>query len=102
MFKVGVIGDRDSVLAFRAVGVDVYTPNGKDEIRYRVDKLADENYGIIFITEHFAEEIPETIKRYDSRMVPALILIPSSKGSLGIGMEKINKNVEKAIGSNIL
>ena len=49
-----------------------------------------------------AKDIPETIKRYNSEVIPAIILIPSNKGSLNIGLENIDKNVEKAIGSNIL
>jgi len=43
-----------------------------------------------------------TIKRYNSEVIPAIILIPSNKGSLNIGLANIDKNVEKAIGSNIL
>jgi len=44
----------------------------------------------------------KTIKRYNSEVIPAIILIPSNKGSLNIGLANIDKNVEKAIGSNIL
>ena len=44
----------------------------------------------------------KTIKRYNSELIPAIILIPSNKGSLNIGLANIDKNVEKAIGSNIL
>ncbi len=102
LYNIAVVGDRDSVLAFEAVGVEVYTPDTPEEVRRIIDSLADKEYGIIFVTEEKAQLVPETINRYNSKMVPALILIPSSKGSLGIGMEKINKNVEKAIGSNIL
>ncbi len=102
LYNIAVVGDRDSVLAFEAVGVEVYTPDTPEEIRRIIDSLADKEYGIIFVTEEKAQLVPETIDRYNSTMVPALILIPSSKGSLGIGMDKINKNVEKAIGSNIL
>ena len=42
------------------------------------------------------------IKRYNSEVIPAIILIPSNKGSLNIGLANIDKNVEKVIGSNIL
>lgn len=102
MHKVAVVGDRDSVLGFRALGVNVFTTLEADETRRIVDKLAKENYGIIFITEQLANLIPETIERYNNEVVPAVILIPSNQGSLGIGMDRINKNVEKAVGSNIL
>ncbi|MDO5018113.1 MAG: V-type ATP synthase subunit F [Lagierella massiliensis] len=102
MHKVAVVGDRDSVLGFRALGVNVFTSSEATETRRIVDKLAKDNYGIIFITEQLANLVPETIERYNSEVTPAVILIPSNQGSLGIGMDRINKNVEKAVGSNIL
>lgn len=101
MYKIAVIGDKDSVLSFKAVGVDVFVSYEKDHARATIDKLAKKDYGVIFVTEELAAKIPNTIDRYDARLVPAIILIPSNKGSLGIGMEKLNKNVEKAVGANI-
>lgn len=102
MFKIAVVGDKDSVLAFKALGVDVFTVFDGDEARKTVDTLARNNYGVIFITEQIASLIPDTIVRFDKEIIPAVILIPSNQGTLDIGMNRINKNVEKAIGSNIL
>lgn len=102
MFKVGVIGDKDSVLAFKALGVHVFTVSEGDEARKMVDTLARDNYGIIFITEQIASLIPDTVERYDKEIIPAVILIPSNQGTLDIGIRRINENVEKAVGSNIL
>jgi V/A-type H+-transporting ATPase subunit F len=64
--------------------------------------MAKSSYGVIFITEQIASLIPDTIERYDKEIIPAVILIPSNQGSLNIGMNRINENVEKAVGSNIL
>ncbi len=102
MYKVGVVGDKDSVLAFKALGVDVNTVTDREEARRIVDTMARGNYGVIFITEQIASLIPDTIERYDKEIIPAVILIPSNQGSLNIGMNRINENVEKAVGSNIL
>jgi V/A-type H+-transporting ATPase subunit F len=44
----------------------------------------------------------ETIDRYKNEMLPAIILIPGGKGSLGVGLERVARNVEKAVGINIL
>lgn len=102
MYKIGVIGDKDSVLAFKALGVEVFTVYNAEEARRTVDTIARNNYGIIFITEQIASLIPDTIERYDNDIIPAIILIPSNQGSLNIGLDRINQNVEKAVGSNIL
>lgn len=100
--KIAIIGDRNSVLAFKCLGVEVFTPDGKDEIRNTIDTLADEGYGIILITEQMADLVQDTIARYDSVVTPAITLVPSNKGSLGVGLERIDKNIEKAIGSSIV
>ncbi len=101
MYKIGAVGDKDSVLAFKSIGLDVFPVVDAREARAVIDSLAEKQYGLIFVTEHIAKDIEETIQRYKKKMIPAIILIPSNQGTLGIGMKDINKNVEKAVGSNI-
>jgi V/A-type H+-transporting ATPase subunit F len=100
--KIGVVGDKDSVLAFKALGIDVFPVNCSDEAKKTIDKLAMNDYAVIFVTEQAAQGIEETIERYTKQMLPAVILIPSNQGTLNIGMQRINDNVEKAVGVNIL
>ncbi|ACO86474.1 V-type ATPase, G subunit [Clostridium botulinum NCTC 2916] len=102
MFKIGVVGDKDSILAFKALGIDVYPVVGSEEGKRTIDKMAAEKYAIIFVTEQIAKDLEETIERYNRELIPAVILIPSNQGSLNIGMQRINDNVEKAVGVNIL
>lgn len=102
MHKVGVVGDKDSILAFKALGIDVYPIIEAEEARKTIDKMALDNYAVIFVTEQIAKHLDETIQRYNSKMLPAIILIPSNQGSLNIGMQRIRDNVEKAVGVNIL
>jgi V/A-type H+-transporting ATPase subunit F len=104
MHKIAVVGDKDSVLCFRAFGFSVFNAVEEEvaENRKLIDRLARDEYGIIFITEQIAQTLSETIDRYNDALVPAIILIPSNKGSLGLGMSRISSNVEKAVGINIL
>lgn len=102
MYKIGVVGDKDSVLAFKAIGIDVYDVANSEEAKTTVEKMARQEYAVIFITEQVAKEINETIERYNRETLPAIILIPSNQGSLNIGMQRIRDNVEKAVGVNIL
>jgi ATP synthase (F/14-kDa) subunit. len=102
MHKIAVVGDKTSVLAFQAMGIDVYIPGDGAEARKMVDSLAMNGYGVIFITEPIAAWIPDTLARYDNKIVPAVIPIPSNQGTQRIGMERINQYVEKAVGANIL
>jgi len=100
--KIGVVGDKDSVLAFKALGIDVFPVVEYDEAKKTVDRLARDNYAVIFVTEQVAQGIEETIERYNKEVLPAVILIPSNQGTLNIGMQRISDNVEKAVGVNIL
>ncbi|MCZ0701975.1 V/A-type H+-transporting ATPase subunit F [Natronobacillus azotifigens] len=100
--KIAVVGDKDSVLPFKVLGFDVYpSPNGA-KARETIDSLAQEDCGVIYLTEALAKEIPDTIKRYDAEIKPAIILIPNHQGTLNIGKKRIQENVEKAVGQNIL
>jgi V/A-type H+-transporting ATPase subunit F len=102
MYKIGVVGDKDSVLAFKAIGIDVYPVVEAEEARKTIDRMAMDKYAVIFVTEQVAKDIEETIERYNKETLPAVILIPSNQGTLNIGIQRIKDNVEKAVGVNIL
>ncbi|MCR8969733.1 V-type ATP synthase subunit F [Facklamia sp. P12945] len=101
-YKIAVIGNRDVVLAFKLLGFEVYPASSGEEARKILHDLKEENIGVVLLTENLAHEIPDTISHFDTLPTPAVILIPTHKGSLGIGKAKVNDNVEKAIGQNIL
>lgn len=100
--KIGVVGEKDVVIPFQLLGFDAYPINDGKEARKKIDELANNEYGIIYLTESIAKQIPDTIAHYDTQVIPAIILIPSHKGSEGIGLKRVSDNVEKAVGQNIL
>lgn len=102
MYKIGVIGERDAILGFKSLGLDVFAAYQPEEIARTINALARDDYAVIFITEQTAEKAKETIDKYTSRPFPAIILIPGAQGSSGIGMTAVRESVEKAIGTDIL
>ncbi|MCR4429765.1 MAG: V-type ATP synthase subunit F [Tepidanaerobacteraceae bacterium] len=101
-YKIGVVGDRDTVLAFKSLGVDIFPAMDAKEAGQIVARLAKQNYAVIFLTEQLAKDMKERLDYYRNSMLPAITLIPSNKGSLGIGIQEVKKSVEKAIGVDIL
>ncbi len=101
MNKIGVVGDLDSIIGFKTLGIDVYPATG-DEVTRVLNRLAVGGYAIIFITEQAADAAAETIDRYKTSPFPAIIPIPGNRGTTGFGMQGIHANVEKAIGADIL
>ena len=45
--KIGVVGDKDSVLAFKALGIDVFPVIEAEEARKAIDNCARNNYAVI-------------------------------------------------------
>jgi len=102
MYKIAVMGDRDSVLGFKSLGLDVCPVDSPEAGSRELHRLAKENYAIIYMTEQLAEKIPGDIDRYKDALTPAVILIPGKEGSLGIGSYNVKRAVERAIGADIL
>ena len=102
MYKMGVIGDRDSALGFKSLGLSVHYAYDAERAANLVNRMAREKYAVIFITDELAKQIPKVLKRYNADTIPAVIPIPTNAGSNGYGMEILNANVEKAVGVNIL
>ena len=99
--SIAALGDADTVFAYKAVGADAYPVSNESEAREKLRLLA-RNYDIIFITEQYAEKIPDLIARYKTRPFPAVIPMPSASGSTGYGRSLVKADVEKAIGTDIL
>ena len=102
MYKIGVIGDRESVLGFQAVGLDVFPAGDAEEAKKTLKRLAKEDFAIIYITEQFYQYMMKEVEEYTDSRLPAVIPIPGKYGSLGIGMTSVKKSVERAVGADIL
>ncbi len=98
---IAVIGDKDSVLAFKAIGLDVFPADGEDAANDTLKRCA-RSYSVIFVTEQIAKQTETLLKRYKARPYPIVVPIPSAEGYTGFGLQGIKSDVEKAIGADIL
>ena len=101
-YKIAVLGDKDSVLGFKALGLDVYPAETVEEARKTLHTLAKGDYAVVYLTEQYAAGMEADIARYKDELTPAVILIPGKDGSLGIGMANVKSAVERAVGADIL
>ena len=102
MYKIAVLGDSDSVLGFRALGLEACPVSDPEEGRQALHRMARENYAIIYMTEALFEALSEVVDRYREAPLPAIIPIPGVIGNTGIGEALVKKSVEQAVGSDIL
>ncbi len=103
MYKVAIIGDRDTVLGFMALGFSVKEVNDAPEAAKTLHELVRAaEYAVIFITEKYAAQIEEDISRYKDMPLPAIISIPGQGDHSGYGMNAIRNAAQRAIGADIL
>lgn len=102
MYKVGVVGDKDSIMGFLALGIDIFPAYDSDEIKKSIHKLVEDEYAIIYITEQASLLAKESIAKYKDDQLPAIIVIPGIGGSMGLGMNEVRESSKRAIGADIL
>lgn len=99
--KIAVIGDKESILGYRAVGFSTYLSTGAESDRKLIDSLSGD-YGVIFITEQSLAPILDILDQYKDSKIPAIIPLPSKDGTLGLGIKNVKSSVERAVGADIL
>lgn len=101
-YRIAVIGDWESVMGFRALGLDTYPVTAVGEAKERIRELAKTNCAVIYLTEQLAKDMEDVLAKYKDELHPAIILIPGRGGSLGIGKANIQRSIERAVGADIL
>lgn len=99
--RIAVVGDWNSILGFRALGLETFPVKDAQAAKDTVRELAKENCAVIYLTEQLAKDMPDTLQRYKDALRPAIILIPGREGSLGIGKSNIESAIKRAIGTEI-
>ena len=104
MLKIAVIGAPETVMGFKALGLESCPVANAEEARKTLRHLArdSEDYAIIYVEEQLAQEIQPEIDRYKDVPTPAIILIPGREGPVGLGQKALKDAVERAVGSDIL
>ena len=103
MYKIGIIGTRESVLPFMALGYVVFEAEDAEAGKAALHKAAKSGeYAVLFIEETLAAALSTEIARYADDPLPAIIVLPGKQGSLGMGAAALKNAVERAIGADIL
>lgn len=112
-YHIAIVGQKEAIQGFALLGVDVVAAHTGPEaahelLRLKKEMVTDETgrernrYAIVFVTEDLASKLTAEDERKLSRgALPAIIPLPSFRGSTGYATERLNRIVERAIGSNI-
>jgi len=102
MSKVAIIGDKTSILGFKALGLDTYPVVRPEDARDVWPQIREQDYGVIFVTEPVYKVMEDLFQEVAEQIAPAITVLPATTGGTGIGMERIKKIIERAVGADIL
>ncbi len=101
MYKIAVVGDKESIFGFSAIGMDVYPAYEEEDVKEIILKLKKENYAIIYITENVSIKAQKYLTKLKTNKIPAIVTIPSNTGNMNYGETRIKEMVQKAVGIEI-
>jgi V/A-type H+-transporting ATPase subunit F len=98
------MGGGDTVLGFKALGLDIYPVSDGEEARLTLRRITqpEENYAVVYIEERIAQLLSPEIAKFNDKATPAIILIPGREGSMGLSLTALHDAVKRAIGADIL
>ncbi len=101
MYKIAVIGDKESIFGFSAIGMDIYPAYEEEDVKKIIPKLIEENYAIIYVTENVSMKAKKYMEKLQTNKIPAIVTIPNNTGGTGYGGKRIKEMVQKAVGIEI-
>ncbi len=103
MYKIGIIGERESVLGFIALGLSVHEASTAEKATQILHGLVkSEAYAVILVTERLYLEMEGALARYKDLPLPAITVIPGKGDTSGYGMAALQSAVKRAVGADIL
>ena len=103
MYKIGIIGNRDAVQGFMALGFAVHEAGDAEQAARELHAMVRSGeFAVIYLIERYAAQLEEELARYRSLPVPAIVSLPGQESATGYGMNSLRRAVERAVGADIL
>lgn len=99
--KMAIVGSGDGIMLFQAAGVKPFPAANAKEAREQLRRAAQE-YSVILLTEEYARDLGDLLKRFDEAPFPVVLPIPSGDGESGYGEELLKDVMKRALGVDIL
>ena len=98
---IAVIGSREQVLPFLAMGASVYITDDKEDARGALIKFAEEKRPIILVSDELLRDMEDILDMFSLSSTPCITAIPGRSGRSSFYNDRINHIIKKAIGIDI-
>ncbi len=98
---IAVIGEQALVKVFQAIGYDCFYDTQPETVINRCHELETAGYKIILILEKTAAQIGKYLDSRAGIAYPIIMPIPDTVTHTNYGMQRLNQNIEKAMGIKV-
>ena len=99
--RIAIVGDTTSVAGFGPLGVATFAVDDPAAARDLWPQLAGGEYGVVFVTEPVYAAICDLAAETADRPVPAVTVIPGAGSAGGVGREKLDRAIVRALGTTV-
>lgn len=90
-----------SVAGFRPLGLATYAVDRPEDARALWPEVLAAAPAVVFVTEPVYAAIPDLIAETADSPVPAVTVIPGAGSAGGVGGEKLERAIERALGTKM-
>ena len=91
MYNIAMIGNRDSIIGFKLLGISIFPVSKKEETIEILNKIVKEKYAAVFITEEIAIQIFEKIEELQKNSLLSFTIIPNKFEKKNLGLKILEK-----------
>ncbi|MDO8964982.1 MAG: V-type ATP synthase subunit F [Coriobacteriia bacterium] len=99
--RVAIVGDPVSVAGFRPLGFTAFSVEDPVAARDLWPELSGGEYGVVFVTEAVWASIADLAAEIADSPVPAVTVIPGAGSPGGVGREKLELAIVRALGTSV-
>lgn len=99
--QIAVVGDATSVSGFRPLGFAVFPVEDPMQARELWAELAGGRYAIVLATEPVFAALGDLAAEIVDSAIPAVTVIPGAGSAGGVGQEKLDRAIERALGTTV-
>ncbi|MDD3519940.1 MAG: V-type ATP synthase subunit F [Actinomycetota bacterium] len=99
--KIAAFGEKDIMLIFKAIGIEVFPASKNLRLEEQLEKLIKEGYAVIFITENVALKASALIKKYMNKTLPSIVVIPGLGKKENFAVDLLRQAVVRAMGVDL-
>ena len=99
--NIAVVGGREEVLPFLAIGAAVCIPKDRDAARKAVTDFAEKKHPVILVSDTLIREMEDILEMFSASTIPVITAIPGKPGEESYTDMRTTNMIRTAIGLDL-